>query len=80
MSEFSQPSPDELERLKGLAIAEVHIAQCLLKARAMDANLKERFPKAYAAILHATARKRESDTETRHRIYELLNCTPKARP
>jgi len=80
MSETHQPSPDESRTLMNLAIAEVHIAQCLLKARGTESDLKQRFPEAYAAILRAAARKLEPDTETRHQIYTLLNCTPKEQP
>lgn len=39
-------------------------------------ELQKRFPETYKRILRAAARALEPDEQTRHRIYELLNCAP----
>ncbi|MDO8468683.1 MAG: hypothetical protein Q7S29_02905 [Candidatus Peribacter sp.] len=74
MPETPEPTAAERATLMNLAIAEVHIAQSLLRARGTEEGLKQRFPESYAGILRAVARRLERDHETRHAIYRLLNC------
>ena len=71
----SESDPEKTDP-SGESLRPLNTIQNAPELTAEQQALRLRFAEQYKGILRATARALESDHQTRHTLYRLLNCAP----